>query len=156
MLCFTPLEIRARAYFKEGPKKACWLWTGAINWCGYGYIGKRFRRGKHKNQSAHRVVFEMYKGKIPRGKVVRHTCDNPACVNPNHLLVGTTQDNKNDSVTRGRHAFGQRNGVAKLTDADVRAIRKDRRYQYVIAADYGVIQATISKIKLGNSWRHVK
>lgn len=87
---------------------------------------------------------------------VCHRCDNPVCVNPNHLFLGTPADNAADMVAKGRHCAGQLNRRAKLTDAQVIAIRADKRLQKQIAADYGVTLAAISHIKTGRRWAHLE
>jgi hypothetical protein len=153
---FIPAEIRARRYFKEGLKEDCWPWTGFIGPYGYGIIEKRYARNRHKKEHAHRIVFQIYKGPIPNKLMVRHTCDNRACVNPHHLILGTAQDNKNDSIERGRHAFGERSGMTKLTNADIKNIRSDQRSQDAIAKVHAVGQSTISRIKRREVWGHIK
>lgn len=76
----------------------CWEWTRSTNNVGYGMF--RYRKGLMR--TAHRVSYEMHKGPIPDGMIVCHTCDNPKCVNPDHLWLGTRRDNYNDMVAKGR------------------------------------------------------
>ena len=76
----------------------CWNWTGALS-RGYGLLSSRFGKSPHK---AHRLSYELHKGQIPEGMVVRHTCDNTRCCNPDHLVIGTQRDNANDMASRGR------------------------------------------------------
>jgi hypothetical protein len=101
---------------------------------------------------AHRIAWELVNGPVPDGLHVRHKCDNPACVNPAHLEVGTHQDNVNDMVARGRHV-----GFRKLDEWDVKFIRHwCREYQHKnIAACFGLKPCTISKIKCGRAWADV-
>jgi hypothetical protein len=91
--------------------------------------------------------------------MVCHSCDNPACVNPAHLFVGTAADNSADMARKGRSRNAVRLGtdhhLAKLTPDRVRAIRADARQQDLIAADHGVSQVTVSRIKRNLIWRHV-
>lgn len=91
------------------------------------------------------------------GGVVRHSCDNPRCINPDHLSLGTQSDNIQDAVRRGRHnpARGERSGSAKLTAADVRFIRESTLKQQELANMFGVRQGTISRIKGGSRWAHL-
>jgi hypothetical protein len=93
------------------PNCGCWLWTGHVNRAGYGVIDRGGRK-----LGAHRVSYEMNKGQIPHGLVVRHTCDVPSCVNPDHLLIGTQADNIQDAVKRNRiHRWlGHRRGTANF------------------------------------------
>jgi len=82
------------------PNSGCWLWTGAANAAGYGRLYV-WPEGKH--QKAHRISYELHVGAIPDGMFVCHRCDNPSCVNPQHLFIGTRQDNVDDMNRKGRH-----------------------------------------------------
>lgn len=122
--------------FIPEPMSGCWLWVSAYFTNGYGYVTDGGR-----NRRASRVAYELFCGPIPKGLLVRHSCDNKSCVNPAHLLVGTDQDNSNDAVRRGRVAKGERAGRAKLTDAQVAEIRLRRatgESSVTIARDFGV------------------
>ena len=79
----------------------CWIWLNALNRQGYGALGQK-ARAKVGNNLAHRVAYTAYKGEIPDGLHVLHTCDNPCCVNPEHLFLGTNADNIQDSMGKGR------------------------------------------------------
>ncbi len=121
----------------------CWLWLGGRNKYGYGIF---FKPGEQRVR-AHRYAYERVHGPIPAGLVVLHTCDNPACVNPAHLQVGTRDDNNKDSVLKKRNAFGIKNGHTILTAEQVSAIRADLRSQAEIARELGVNQSTVSRIR---------
>ena len=95
-----PVEIRFNTKYLINEHTDCWEWTAATNNIGYGM----FRFDNYKMRTAHRVSYELHKGPIPQGKVVCHTCDNPKCVNPDHLWVGTLKDNAQDMVNKGRVA----------------------------------------------------
>jgi hypothetical protein len=135
------------------PNSGCWLWTGTLFSSGYGRVK---RGGKHYR--AHRDSFAVYKGPIPSGMLVCHTCDTRSCVNPEHLFLGTPRDNMLDMARKGRGRFpesvGEANGRAKLTAADVSAIRADSRSHRVIAAEFGVCKTQITTIKAGKGWRN--
>lgn len=103
----------------------CWEWTGAADYDGYGQL-----KIKGKMHTAHRMSWELANGPIPRGEgphgtCVLHKCDNPSCVNPAHLFLGTHQDNVTDKVTKGRqsHTRGSAHGNSKLSESQVSAIR---------------------------------
>ncbi len=106
------------------------------------------RNGKY--QRIHRL---MYKGEIPFNYVVRHTCDTPACINPDHLVLGTHADNVADRVSRQRSATGSKNGRSKLTEEDVIAIYTNTTdTQTVLARQYGVDRKVIRDIKQRKKW----
>lgn len=85
------------------PEAGCWLWDGGLDKDGYpNYIRDNLIRKRPS-----RVSYEVFNGDIPEGQIVRHTCDNPSCVNPTHLVVGTWQDNMNDKMERGRWRGGR-------------------------------------------------
>jgi len=132
----------------------CWEWTASIAWNGYG----RFKYAG-KMALAHRVSYILKYGPVPDGMMVCHTCDNRKCVNPDHLFLGSHQDNMDDMVTKGRGATKDqtraKNGNAKLSENDVMTI-KGRLEQgdknTHIAKDFGVHHSTISAIKRSVSW----
>ncbi len=109
----------------------CWIWTGAKNQDGYGATSLR---GVH--MAAHRASFLLYRGPIRDGLQVRHSCDTPACVNPNHLELGTHIDNMQDMTDRGRR-------VRKLSVADTILVSRSNEPNAVLAAQYGVAERTI-------------
>lgn len=156
----TPLAVRFWAKVAVAGPNECWIWQGSI--CnGYGHIGEGGTNGRILK--AHRVAYELRYGPIPAGLLVCHTCDTPACVNPAHLFVGTSQDNSDDCMEKGRHvpgdARGSRNGHAKLVEAEVAQILADLRAgactQSALAKRYKVDPSIISDIWRGKIWRHV-
>jgi hypothetical protein len=144
------LIARVFSHIATGHVRQCWPWTTERK-DGYGSV-----QDEHgKRISAHRVVYEFFHGDLSPDEVVRHTCDNPPCCNPYHLVKGTQADNVRDRVERRRSANGVRNGRALLGEDDVRSIHKDNRTLEAIAADYGVSRATIYDIKSGRNWKHI-
>jgi hypothetical protein len=139
-----------------GGPDSCWEWTALKVRKGYGvirYNGKKLR--------AHRLSYELHCGPIPAGLFVCHRCDNRGCINPSHLFLGTNTDNMRDMVSKGRHRLirlpGERNGQAKLTEAEARAIlaSKGKVRQEDLAERYGVSQSRISSIMTGKNWAHL-
>lgn len=133
----------------------CWLWTGCRHPLGYGLLAWT-EAGEKKYARAHRLAYETFIGPIPAGMCVCHSCDNPRCVNPCHLFVGTHAQNMADMKAKGRRAdigAGATNARARLTDADVLAIRAAYRgsnaRQADLANDFGVSQATVSRVIAG-------
>lgn len=105
--------------------------------------------------AAHRYIYEQCFGLIPNGKVVRHTCDNPSCLNPEHLLLGEHEDNVRDRVERNRSAAGVGNGRSKLTTAIVLEIRKSKLSNQQLSVRYGVDKKVIYNIKNYRAWKGV-
>lgn len=136
----------------HGPRGDCHIWTAHRDKNGYGHF-----QMWTKSDLAHRVAFFMATGIHPGDAFVCHECDNPSCVNPDHLWLGSALDNNVDAISKGRAKpqSGERHTSAKLTDDDVRAIRKDSRSGAAIARDYGVSDVMILRIKAGVSWKGV-
>lgn len=122
-----------------------------------GYIQiHRQRNNKIKVIRLHRYVYEKISGPIPEGMLVKHNCDNPTCINPKHLELGTHADNMKDKIERGRVPKGENHWKAKLTDKAVRAIRRDKHTPHKrLAYKYGVCCQHIGHVKAYRCWKHV-
>jgi len=136
----------------------CQNFIGAVRSNGYGlaYFGKS--NGKRSQLGAHRLAWALHNGGDPGDMVVRHLCHNRACLNPEHLAIGTVQDNTNDRVNAGRQLRGTDIVTSKLNDAEILHIREllDKGVrQAEIAGLFGVSQGAVSAIKRGRSWKHV-
>lgn len=143
-------EILKRFEEKYTKAKGCWEWNAGKTREGYGMFGFDGRV-----QGAHRVSYRLYVGEIPIGLYVCHRCDNPSCVNPEHLFLGTHADNMLDCKSKGRFASGENHGNANLSDAQVIEIRlrySDGERGTDLAKEFGVSQQAISKIIRGISW----
>lgn len=123
----------------------CWTWRARCDRAGYGMCVV-----ERKSRYAHRVSYELTHGEVPVGLLVCHRCDNPPCVNPSHLFLGTHADNMRDMRLKGRGP-----PQMKLTARDVLAIRESRDSSTVIASEFGVTTNTIRDIRRRHTWRHV-
>lgn len=131
----------------------CWEWAGSRHYKGYGQVGY-----SGKMLKAHRVSYELATGRRPPDElVVMHTCDNPPCVNPSHLRLGTYSDNALDMFAKGRavRARGEGHHNAKLSAELVRKIRADNRPQRTIASECGISQPLVGMVKRREIWKHV-
>lgn len=152
---------RFEKYFKVD-ESGCWLWLGSLNNKGYG----QFNLKGDRPVPAHRASWFIYKGEIPanpdsayRTLYVLHRCDNPKCVNPEHLFLGSQQGNMDDKMQKGRHGYGvslgERHGNARLTVEIVREIRASSESDAVLSARYGISRPTIYAARKGLTWKHV-
>lgn len=139
----------------------CWAWSASFKAKGYGQFVCPVRR---RPISSSRFALELHLGRELRpGRHALHTCDNPPCTNPAHLYEGTLSDNTQDSLRRGRFGngkgqsfnVGSRNGNAKLTEADIRAIRSSDLPCEELAATYSITESNLDYILRGKTWRHV-
>jgi predicted DNA-binding protein (UPF0251 family) len=146
------------------PFAGCWLFTGAVKGFGYGIVGTG-RRGE-PNDRAHRITFRHFCGEIPAGMFVCHECDVPSCCNPDHLFLGSHQDNVNDMMKKGRnsqpprnpHVVGSVHPGAKLNEEQVVVIRDmylRGSTQKDLSRQYGVARQTISKVVNNKRFKHV-
>lgn len=164
----TPRQIKSFwSKVSVGGTDDCWEWQASLNNKGYG----RFMCGlkwQHKGQGAHRVSYVLAHGEIPDDRpVIMHICDNPRCVNPNHLVAGTMGENAIDRDSKGRgpqqtgkmfHGRGEQNGMSKLTDDLVREIRRrcaSGETGRSIATDLGISFSLVSQVKKRQIWKHV-
>ena len=142
------LEEVLLARIDKGDGSGCWLWTGGVNAQGYGRLFRR--RG---TRFAHRLAFQVWNGPLNPDDRVRHTCDNPPCCRPDHIVKGTQRQNLADMVKKRRHAHGENHPHAKLTTEAVMAIRKSRRTGAALAREYGVSESTTGLIRKRKSRR---
>lgn len=150
-----PLADRFRDHVGPPTESGCLPWTASVI-RGYGQIN----RGDGQPVLAHRLAWELANGPIPDGLFVCHKCDNPICVNVDHLFLGTAKDNMVDAVSKGRSARGERAGPSKLTLEKVLEIKKlysqGNHTQQGLADRFGVCQQAIQKILSGENWKYVQ
>lgn len=148
-------SLEERFWSKVDTSGDCWTWMAACNRQGYGLIGIGSRSTRKSAQLAHRVAYELEVGTIPSGLIVRHKCDNPPCVNPSHLEIGTRADNSRDMRVRGRSIVGELNPRSKLTANQVVLIRErlaTGASVAVVARDFSMSCGAIKNIRSGKSW----
>ncbi len=135
------------------PNSGCYLWAGSIARDGYG----RMRRGKRVLR-AHRASYEMAIGPIPGDLQVLHKCDVPSCVNADHLFLGTHADNMADKASKGRVRVyrGEASNLAVLTEPQALAALAARGTHQAIADRFGVDRVTITNLKSGRTWAHLR
>lgn len=124
----------------------CWIWTGCVNSDGYPRLCLRNKDGSwNRNIKGHRYVYEQTKGEIPEGYVIRHTCDNILCLNPDHLLSGTMTDNMKDRQDRGRTS----NFISEEINKGIKSLREIGLSQKTVAKIFGCSQGHVSKLERG-------
>lgn len=141
------------------PNTGCWLWAGMVNVSGYG-IMKVASLPQFKTPLTHRISYYLHKGSFNYNLQVLHKCDTPICVNPDHLFLGTHQDNMIDRTRKNRTnriaPKGSKCGASFLTENQVMEIRALKGFtQYEIANKYNVTQSNIHAILTRKSWRHI-
>lgn len=148
-----------RRAIRGGPGQ-CWEWDGAHVPGGYASLTATNELTGEKTQvGAHRVAYYLATGDNPAGKVIRHKCDNPGCVNPEHLQAGTTNDNVQDKIRRGRIRRGEQLSNAKLNPDKVREGRRRvaaGESYHSVAKSLGVNSGTLHNAVTGVTWKHVK
>lgn len=148
------LEIVMKSVDVGETPDSCWTWTGRTNRDGYGEIGGR----QLTTPMVHRIVWRLVNGSIPASMKVLHRCDNPPCCRPDHLFLGTTQENVADMVSKGRQSRGMSRPNVKLSDEHVRQIRmllQQGVCRKDIARIFGVCRSTVGHIATRRQWSHV-
>ena len=147
--------IRFWKYVNKKSENECWEFMSHRDKKGYGIFSI-----KHKNIKAHRFSYILVHGEIPEGLLIRHfVCDNPCCVNPSHLLIGTNADNSNDCVSKNRNRKGKDINTCKLTEEEVLEIRRLYAERVMLVKDlsnmFGVDRHQILNVATGRSWKHI-
>lgn len=150
-----PLTERFWEKVDKGALDDCWMWKGSKDIRGYGVI-----RTNQKPYSAHCVCYELCHGSIPKGMFICHKCDNPGCVNPAHLWLGTPAENNRDRAVKERnnHVKGEDHPSTTLTESDIVTIRnlsENGVAQRAIARQYGIHQSSVWGIVHRKTWQHV-
>lgn len=148
---------RFHAGYERRGEDECWLWKMSVNHNGYGRM-----KTSAGTKRANRISFFVHNGYLPDDKMVCHSCDTPACVNPKHLWLGTGKENQQDCIRKGRkHTTdqrGEKNHAAILDNAKAKQIIEliaEGMSNKEIAAIFGVTHSAVSLIRLGKSWRHL-
>ncbi len=137
-----PLKEKFWRYANKKSKDECWIWSGHLRGKGYGHINH-----KHKNLSAHRVSWTIHNESIPEGKLILHKCDNPACVNPNHLYIGTYGDNNMDRENRNPGTSGVPSTIGPEATQKIIDLYSSGKYrQTELSMIYNLSRAQISRI----------
>lgn len=166
MIEITPEYLASQGLSETFPKRfwskvqktdSCWIWLGSLDHATYGWIAKGSR--KSGIMKAHRASWILHIGPIPDEMFILHHCDNPTCVNPHHLWIGTKRDNFRDAVEKKRFAIGEQNNMAKLTEKHVLEIRnaysEGGLTQQDIADVYGVTRGCIKAVVNRTNWKHI-
>jgi hypothetical protein len=150
-------EVRFFRFIDKKSDTECWNWTGhKIGNYGSFSIGAK----SLGSVLAHRFSWSMHNNKeIPSGMVIMHSCDNPLCVNPNHLSVGTHMENTHDMLKKGRHTYiahvGEKNGKSVLNAKIVKEIRASSMNHAELGRFYGVSTSCIRGVRTGRTWSHI-
>lgn len=139
----------------------CWIWKGAKTPRGYGKFSLPTGTANVRYVYAHRHSYELANGPIPDGMIVCHTCDNPWCVNPDHLFVGSHQDNTDDCIRKGRlrngTSIGEKHGRSTISQhqaSDIKRLYADVRSPLEISKRTGISRGVINAVVYGKTWRH--
>lgn len=139
----TPAE-RFWHWVEKGAPDSCWLWQGKTDKDGYGTL-----KDGPKLLRAHRISYEIHKGEIPEGHLIRHSCHTPGCVNPRHLSTGTHIDNAMDKVLAGRSRVNEAHPNCKFSDEVVAAVRAASGRRKDIAEQFGISPSQVGNIRSG-------
>lgn len=148
------MTLQERFNNKINKTETCWIWIASKKYDGYGYFSIN-----GKTHMAHRVAYKLFYGEIPNSLHVCHKCDNPSCVNPFHLFLGSHDTNMKDMTKKGRQIKGERQHSAKLKTEEILEIRKlyssQQMTQRQLANKFGVAQNIVSRIVNYLIWKHI-
>lgn len=148
--------LTPKKYIKSKTKtddNGCWIWIASSRRRGYGIVSLN-----KKQWIASRLSYSLFKGEIPEGMFVCHHCDNPRCINPDHLFLGTAKDNGVDMANKGRSAKGEKNGNVSITAKEASDIKKmlaEGLSGEKISEKTGISIHIVYHIKTGKTWKHL-
>lgn len=149
-------EARFLKRVSVGITTACWVWTGSVMKVGW---HGQWRNAEGKIEPTHRAAWRLFKSPIPPGAHVCHHCDNPICVNPGHLFLGTQSSNMRDMWAKGRarpgRLLGEQHGMSKITADIAGAIRASSETGVVLAKRYGITATSVCDIRKRRTWNHI-
>lgn len=149
------IQLPDRFLTKVNVTDGCWIWIAALTQEGYGTYW-----WDGKTRPAHRYSWSFFNGDIPQGMVICHNCDVPSCVNPDHLFLGTIQDNHADMVEKRRNVSGEKSGLSKLTEIQVIEMRNKYKNDNCSLRDlskhYGITRENVWCIVKNKTWKKVK
>lgn len=151
-------RIRSRFEDKVIKSEGCWGWKGHLDKNGYPLLKSGTGGKEFKETRGGRISWLIYRGEIPKGKYLLHTCDNPTCTNPEHMFLGTPKENSQDMVAKGRGNKGSKHGNSKLDEEKIKEIRKmyDDGYKVtVIMGKFGICGAHVRAVGNREVWKHV-
>ncbi len=146
-----PLSQKIQDNSVRVPESGCWIWIGSLNKYGYG----RLTFGAKTNIGAHRASYELRHGKIPDGLFALHRCDIKCCVNPDHIFIGTQQENMSDKVAKNRQAKGHRHGMSRLSEEQAKEAKFGSARPSELAKKFNCSAVMIRQIRSGLYWRHL-
>lgn len=147
-----PLSQKIEQSIVRIPESGCWIWMKSVNHRGYGHTC--LGRGTHI--SAHRASYEEKYGPIPNGLMALHSCDVRSCVNPDHIFLGTQQDNMTDKVNKKRQANGEKHGMSKLTKEQAFEAKFGTEKASSLSKRFGCSATIIRQIRNGDYWKHLE
>ena len=146
-----PIHEKIERSIVRIPESGCWIWMKKVNHRGYGMTCL----GKGSNLSAHRASYESKYGAIPNGMMALHICDISSCVNPDHIFIGTQQDNLTDKVLKKRQANGQNHGMSKLKEFEAKEIKYSEEKTIKLALRFNCSPVMVRQIRQGKYWKHI-
>lgn len=146
---------RFEKLYERIPFSGCWIWNGALK-NSFGHGAFKIADRKSKVMFSHRAAWELYVGEIPPNLKVLHRCDNPSCVNPHHLFLGSINDNVQDMIRKKRNAFGSKCKGSKLNENAVLQIKQQReKGSAQLSKIFSISRQSIADILYGRTWKHV-
>ena len=146
-----PISEKIASKVAKIPEAGCWIWLGSITNHGYGTM----TLGRKTHIVAHRASYELKYGPIPEGMFALHHCDTKCCVNPDHIFLGTQQDNMDDKVCKNRQANGIKHGMSKLTEEQAKEAKFGNVKPTELAKKFNCSATMIRQIRSGLYWKHL-